>query len=227
MAAWVLVHQYRLRAILRRSLLLRPRGVSFSPVSLLGGKSINRTHTQTTYHRQVPTIQTKKRNQDEDEGASDKESIEKHSRSPGDVEIHNVPSPEPPTFLSQLKIYNGTFTDESVWKIFLRPFPLILSPVVRTAYGHFLVRHYLILFWCHLTDVVHLPGLRDANGVAECVPTMSAALSVGGGPLTLIQVWFPCARRPSSPSSMTLMQLKLCVFRARNHIPSSPFGNNS
>ncbi|KAI1784320.1 MFS general substrate transporter [Ganoderma leucocontextum] len=35
----------------------------------------------------------------------------------------------PPTFLRQLKIYNGTFSDESVWKIFLRPFPFVLSPV--------------------------------------------------------------------------------------------------
>ena len=35
-----------------------------------------------------------------------------------------------PTFLSQVKIYNGTFSDESMWKIFLRPFSFILSPVV-------------------------------------------------------------------------------------------------
>ncbi|KAM5535242.1 hypothetical protein V8D89_011048 [Ganoderma adspersum] len=35
----------------------------------------------------------------------------------------------PPTCLSQLKIYNGTFSDESIWRIFLQPFPFILSPV--------------------------------------------------------------------------------------------------
>ncbi|PIL28612.1 MFS general substrate transporter [Ganoderma sinense ZZ0214-1] len=34
-----------------------------------------------------------------------------------------------PTFLSQFKIYNGTFSDESIWTIFLRPFPFLLSPV--------------------------------------------------------------------------------------------------
>ena len=65
-----------------------------------------------------------------------------------DVRIHNVSdpdalSPKPPSFLSQLKIYNGTFSDESVWKIFFRPIPFILSPVVRTACDQFLVPHYL------------------------------------------------------------------------------------
>ncbi|KAM5538336.1 hypothetical protein V8D89_007938 [Ganoderma adspersum] len=34
-----------------------------------------------------------------------------------------------PSVLSQLKIYNGTFSDESFWKIFTRPFALIVSPV--------------------------------------------------------------------------------------------------
>ncbi|KAM5535246.1 hypothetical protein V8D89_011052 [Ganoderma adspersum] len=38
------------------------------------------------------------------------------------------PSSRPP-FLSQLKIYNGAFTKESAWKIFLRPFPFLLSPM--------------------------------------------------------------------------------------------------
>ena len=35
------------------------------------------------------------------------------------------------TFFSQLKIYNGTFSNDSVLSLFFRPFPLILSPVVR------------------------------------------------------------------------------------------------
>ena len=53
----------------------------------------------------------------------------------GDTPNHNVDpnalvSPNPPLFLSQLKIYNGTFSEESMWSLFLRPFPFILSPVV-------------------------------------------------------------------------------------------------
>ena len=38
-----------------------------------------------------------------------------------------------PTFFSRLRIFNGTFSDESLWKIFLRPFPFILSPMVRVC----------------------------------------------------------------------------------------------
>ena len=72
---------------------------------------------------------TRPKKYDRDENASDKESIEKQPRSPGkqDVEIRSVdraaPFAKQPTFLSQLKIYNGTFTDDSVWKIFFRPLP--------------------------------------------------------------------------------------------------------
>ena len=39
-----------------------------------------------------------------------------------------------PSLFSQLKVYNGTFSGESLWKIFIRPFVLILSPVVRVAH---------------------------------------------------------------------------------------------
>ena len=35
------------------------------------------------------------------------------------------------THLSHLKIYNGTYSDESIWRLFLQPFPFLLSPVVR------------------------------------------------------------------------------------------------
>lgn len=41
-----------------------------------------------------------------------------------------------PSYLSQLKIWHGTFTDVSMWKIFLRPFPFLLSPVVRSFPSH-------------------------------------------------------------------------------------------
>ena len=218
MAAWVLVHQYRLRAILRRSFLLCPRGGLSPPVFRLKGEKNN--STQTTYHRQIPATRPKKYGRDEN--ASDKESIEKQPRSPGmpDVVIRdvdrNVPFAKPPTFLSQLKIYNGTFTDDSVWKIFFRPLPFVLSPVVRSTACDDFPRTALpkCHFGTHPTDVVRLPGLFDANSVVECAPRFSALLSVGGGPLTPMQVWSLCAPRRSSPSSMTSTLLKLYVFRA-------------
>lgn len=35
-----------------------------------------------------------------------------------------------PAYLSSLKIWHGTFTNDSIFKIVLRPFPFLLSPVV-------------------------------------------------------------------------------------------------
>ncbi|KAI0779033.1 MFS general substrate transporter [Trametes elegans] len=60
----------------------------------------------------------------------DEDSAEK-SIITNDVEsVHNTSSRDPtPTYRSQLKLWHGTFTDESLWRIFLRPFPLLLSPV--------------------------------------------------------------------------------------------------
>lgn len=36
-----------------------------------------------------------------------------------------------PSYLSQLKIWNGTFSDEPLWKLVMRPLPFMCSPVVR------------------------------------------------------------------------------------------------
>ncbi|KAF9011091.1 MFS general substrate transporter [Cyathus striatus] len=36
---------------------------------------------------------------------------------------------QPASYMSQLRIWHGTFTNVSLWRIFLRPFPLLLSPV--------------------------------------------------------------------------------------------------
>ena len=44
---------------------------------------------------------------------------------------HNAFYPKPPSFFRQFKVYNGTFSGDSLWKIFLRPYQFILSPVVR------------------------------------------------------------------------------------------------
>lgn len=57
---------------------------------------------------------------------NEKSSIEdsKSSASGGSVPMRK-------SYRSQLKIYNGTFTDVSLFKLFFRPFPFLLSPVVR------------------------------------------------------------------------------------------------
>ncbi|PIL36496.1 MFS general substrate transporter [Ganoderma sinense ZZ0214-1] len=82
---------------------------------------------ETTYHREGYSEHTKVLD------ADDKDSIKKTARTPAtqDTEMQKpgLNAPTQPSFLSQLKIYNGTFSDESAWKIFARPFPFVLSPV--------------------------------------------------------------------------------------------------
>ncbi|KAM5538339.1 hypothetical protein V8D89_007941 [Ganoderma adspersum] len=89
---------------------------------------------ETTYLRAKPAnANTSASNRGE--GSSNKVDDEKAPRTSAesDVEIRNtgpcVSPPNAPSFLSQLKVYNGTFSNESVWKIFLRPLPFMLSPV--------------------------------------------------------------------------------------------------
>ena len=80
---------------------------------------------QTTYHRQpLPGHDSTKIKCDD---TTEKGTVKKTLQSSGD----DARSRKLPTFLSQVKIYNGTFSDESIWKLSLRPFPFILSPVVR------------------------------------------------------------------------------------------------
>ena len=40
------------------------------------------------------------------------------------------PIPVPKTYVSQLRIWNGVYSQVNIIKIFLRPFPFLLSPVV-------------------------------------------------------------------------------------------------
>ncbi|PIL31085.1 MFS general substrate transporter [Ganoderma sinense ZZ0214-1] len=67
---------------------------------------------------------------------------QKTSQAPTGNLCHVDPSASassPPSFFSQLKIYNGTFSDGSVWWIFLRPFPFILSPVTWFLFLSYLI----------------------------------------------------------------------------------------
>ena len=40
------------------------------------------------------------------------------------------PIPSQKTYVSQLRIWNGIYSKDNIFKIFLRPFPFLLSPVV-------------------------------------------------------------------------------------------------
>ena len=53
----------------------------------------------------------------------------------GGVEDKSLPSvekliPSSNTYVSQLRIWNGIYSEANILKIFLRPFPFLLSPVV-------------------------------------------------------------------------------------------------
>ncbi|KAK7695196.1 hypothetical protein QCA50_002386 [Cerrena zonata] len=79
---------------------------------------------ETTYHRPGPVTKDDTSVTDSDEKGEkasvvvvDSASIERQSFGP------------PPKWTSQLRIYNGTFSKENFLKIFLRPFPFLLSPV--------------------------------------------------------------------------------------------------
>ena len=75
-------------------------------------------------------------------------------------------SSTPPTFSSQLRIYNGTFSEESLWRISLRPFPFLLSPVVRVHMPRIVSASRLIVF-ARLTDMVYVLYVFAADGVVE------------------------------------------------------------
>ncbi len=77
------------------------------------------TPRQTTYSR-ATAINTEK--------SAEKQSIEDSKSAVSDVIV-----PKPKSYLSQLKIYSGTYTDVSIFKLFFRPFPFLLSPVVRIS----------------------------------------------------------------------------------------------
>ncbi|KAF8963907.1 MFS general substrate transporter [Flammula alnicola] len=71
---------------------------------------------ETTYLREVVTVSGKN---------AEKHSLEDSKSSASDEIV--VPSRK--SYLSQLKIYNGTFSNISILKLFFRPFPFLLSPI--------------------------------------------------------------------------------------------------
>ncbi|KAH9923125.1 MFS general substrate transporter [Epithele typhae] len=80
---------------------------------------------ETTFDRETALRQSKK-------PETEKISLEKPSpdADADSAEAEQLsPYPSPPSYVSTLKIWNGTFTNESLITIFLRPFPFLLSPV--------------------------------------------------------------------------------------------------
>ncbi|KAJ8701902.1 hypothetical protein PTI98_000655 [Pleurotus ostreatus] len=75
----------------------------------------------------------------------DKDSVSEHERV---ASIEQV-QPRPATYISQLSLWHGTFTDVNILKIFLRPFPFLLSPI---TYFIFLV-HGLQTVWLSLMPI--------------------------------------------------------------------------
>ncbi|KAI0801478.1 MFS general substrate transporter [Fomes fomentarius] len=97
---------------------------------------------ETTFDREAALNQAKK-------NTSDRSSVEK-SLSEVDVESDDHASQIPqPTYISQLKVWHGTFTDESLWRTFLRPFPFLLSPVTWFLF----LAHGLQTVWLSLVPL--------------------------------------------------------------------------
>ncbi|KAL1950905.1 hypothetical protein VTO73DRAFT_54 [Trametes versicolor] len=95
---------------------------------------------ETTFKREVTSL---KRH------SSDDDSLEKVAAG-SDVESVDASSqPSMPSYLSQLKIWHGTFTDVSMWKIFLRPFPFLLSPVTYFVF----LSHGMQTVWLSLVPL--------------------------------------------------------------------------
>ncbi|RDX44299.1 MFS general substrate transporter [Lentinus brumalis] len=86
---------------------------------------------ETTFHRPVVVRPAQ-------EQTSDQISMEKSLSEP-DIQVVERESPQPPPgYISGLKIWHGTYTNENVLRIFLRQFTFILSPVtwfVFLTYG--------------------------------------------------------------------------------------------
>jgi hypothetical protein len=77
---------------------------------------------QTTYVRETQHVNHSKKN----ESSPSRQSVEdvSHTEAPGLATSTRI------NYFEQLKVWNGVFTEVSLFKLFLRPFPFLLSPVV-------------------------------------------------------------------------------------------------
>ncbi|GLB43611.1 putative major facilitator superfamily protein [Lyophyllum shimeji] len=147
---------------------------------------------ETTYERAVATGTDKGENPDENSIPSEKRSVGEQAGS-GSEDGHTQ-LPEKPSYISQLKIWNGTFSNASLFRIFIRPFPFVLSPV---TWFIFLV-HGMQTVWLSLLPICSSTiftieynftasqiGLTNLGGIVGIIIAMCVS-----GPLTdLGTVW--------------------------------------
>lgn len=95
--------------------------------------AIGRTAAQTTQSddpEKIANIETEKKSSSVDE--NEIESEESAPSSPNRSAQRSRSTSQPKlSYLSQLKVWNGTFSDEPLWKLVMRPLPFMCSPVVR------------------------------------------------------------------------------------------------
>ncbi|RPD64562.1 MFS general substrate transporter [Lentinus tigrinus ALCF2SS1-7] len=84
---------------------------------------------ETTFNRQEAIRMSKKRETDRSSVDKEKPEVSEAEDVESMGDRSSSPLPAPPSYPSQLKIWHGSFTDESIFRIFLRPFPFLLSPV--------------------------------------------------------------------------------------------------
>ncbi|TFK80890.1 MFS general substrate transporter [Polyporus arcularius HHB13444] len=99
---------------------------------------------ETTFNRQEAKRLSKKR-------LSDRSRVEKSDGSEVELDVESIGgcSSTPPSYISQLKIWHGSLTDESIFKLFLRPFPFLLSPVTWFLF----LSHGLQTVWLSLVPL--------------------------------------------------------------------------
>jgi hypothetical protein len=135
--------------------------------SRTGGKRFykgNRNQTiivcQTTYIRETRHVNHLKK--DENCTASEKQCVEdvSHTEAPCLTTSTRI------NYFEQLRVWNGVFTEVSLFKLFLRPLPFLLSPVVSII----TLAGLLLFIWFKLHPVlVHILGVWNANRVAKYV----------------------------------------------------------
>ncbi|KAF9469578.1 MFS general substrate transporter [Collybia nuda] len=125
---------------------------------------------------------------DERPSPTEKQSVDKNT---SDSDIDAQPAmrfTDRPSYITQLKIWNGTYSNVSVFKIFIRPFPFLLSPV---TWFIFLV-HGMQTVWLSLMPICSSTiftveynftasqiGLTNLGGIVGIIIAMCVS-----GPLT-------------------------------------------
>ncbi|TFK41975.1 MFS general substrate transporter [Crucibulum laeve] len=138
---------------------------------------------ETTYTRAEIIQDVNKQGRD----SSEKQSIDEES-SVSEVGANGKTIPPKASYVSQLKLWHGTFSDVNIVKLFLRPFPFLLSPV----FWFMLLTHGMQTVWLSLMPICSSTiftveynfnasqiGLTNLGGIVGIVIAMCVT-----GPLT-------------------------------------------